>query len=140
MPNLRSQLLLALKQFVLLIRKPNSLLYTVRPNGEEYFRVLRIQLKGNLAASSGSFISWEASFQNLRSQKPNVKPSEWIESFGNAALRKRNQSADTRRALRGSVTLTENADSSRQVADRRCPQILPKPHGKKRTFWNTSYE
>lgn len=110
------------------------------PNGEEYFRVLRIQLKGNLAASSDSFISWEAYSQNLRSQKPNVKPSEWIESFENAVLRKRNQSADTTRDLSGSVTLTENADSSRQVAERRCPRILPKLHGKKRTFWNTSYE
>ena len=110
------------------------------PNGEEYFRVFKNPLLKWNAASNGSFISWEAYFQNLRSQKPNGEPSEWIESFGNAALRKRNQSADTTRALSGSVTLTENADSSRQVVERRYPQILPKLHGKKRKFWNTSYE
>lgn len=69
-------------------------------------------------------------FPNLRNQKPHVESSEWMELFGNAAARKRNQPDDTTKTQCGSVKSVENAESSRQVVERGCPQILPKWHEK----------
>lgn len=53
-----------------------------------------------------------------------------MELLGNAAARKRNETDDTR-ALRRSVKLVRNVESSRQVVERGCPQNLAKLYEKK---------
>lgn len=60
-----------------------------------------------------------------------------MELLGNAAARKRNEPDDTTRALRRSVKLVGNVESSRQVVERGCPQNLAKLYEKK--VQNTFY-
>lgn len=97
-------------------------------------------LKRNLAQPWEPSLSLMDLFLALRNQKPPMEPSEWDGIIWKYSYKEK-KSAWWHKSSVWSVILLGSVESSRQVVERECPQVLPKPYGKKkkRTIKNTFY-